>query len=89
MEACGWLHTLVTIPQDKSSGTHWTEDRVGLTDYLDTAANGKVPSLAANQTPVIQPIDSIGSKTRTMKQNKLQHTDRAVRSTSNQVEAHC
>jgi hypothetical protein len=89
MEVCSWLHTLVTIPQDKSSGTHWTEDSVGLTAYLDTVANRKVPSLAANQTPVIQPIDSLGSKTCTIKQNKLQHTDRYICSTNNQVEAQC
>jgi len=89
MEACGWLSTLVTKPQDKFSATHWTEDRVGLTDYLDTVAKRKGPSLATNQTPVIQPIDSLGSKTCTIKQSKLQHTDQDTCSTSNQVEAQC
>lgn len=79
--------TLVTLPQDKSSGTHWTEDTVGLRDYLDTMANKKDPSLAANQTLVIQPIDSLGSKTCTIKQHELQHTNLDLCSTSNQVEA--
>jgi len=41
---------------------------MGLTAYLDTVPNRKDPSLAANQTPVIQPIDSLGSKTCTIKQ---------------------
>jgi len=56
MKMSGELHASAALPLERASGTHWTEDWVGFRGSLDAVVRRKVPALAGNRIPVVQPV---------------------------------